>query len=214
MDRRGSGASDAVPLKAIPTWEELAEDMTGVLDAAESKLTDLIGVNEVGPIAVLFAAMHPERVGSLILINTAARYMEAPDYPIWVGATALDAIFDLLASSWGSEEFAAATAPSRAHDREFHQGGGQDESGVSYAQHGRRSDAVLLEQHGRAPVPAVGADPDPGAPSHRQPFHAPRPRAVPRRPHFWRNLRSDARWRHGASLWSQRNCGDCRVPDG
>ncbi len=119
MDRRGSGASDAVPLKAIPTWEELAEDMTGVLDAAESKLTDLIGVNEVGPIAVLFAAMHPERVGSLILINTAARYMEAPDYPIGVGATALDAIFDLLASSWGSEEFAAATAPSRAHDREF-----------------------------------------------------------------------------------------------
>jgi class 3 adenylate cyclase len=119
MDRRGSGASDAVPLKAVPTWEELAEDMSGVLDAAQSELTDLIGVNEVGPIAVLFAAMHPERVGSLILINTAARYMEAQDYPIGVAPAALDSIFDLLTSSWGSESFAAATNPQRVHDREF-----------------------------------------------------------------------------------------------
>jgi class 3 adenylate cyclase/pimeloyl-ACP methyl ester carboxylesterase len=119
MDRRGSGASDAVPLKAIPTWEELAEDIIGVLDAAESELTDLVGVNEVGPIAVLFAAMHPERVGSLILINTAARYMEAPDYPIGVAPAALDTIFDLLTSSWGSDAFAAATNPTRVDDREF-----------------------------------------------------------------------------------------------
>ena len=119
MDRRGSGASDAVPLKAIPTWEELAEDIIGVLDAAESELTDLVGVNEVGPIAVLFAAMHPERVGSLILINTAARYMEAPDYPIGVAPAALDTIFDMLAATWGSDEFAAATNPTRVDDREF-----------------------------------------------------------------------------------------------
>jgi len=119
MDRRGSGASDAVSLNAVPTWEELAEDMSGVLDAAQSGLTDLIGVNEVGPIAVLFAAMHPERVGSLILINTAARYMEAQDYPIGIAPAALDTIFDLLTSSWGSESFAAATSPQRVHDREF-----------------------------------------------------------------------------------------------
>jgi class 3 adenylate cyclase len=118
MDRRGSGASDAVPLKAVPTWEELAEDISGVLDAAESELTDLVGMDEVGPIAVLFAAMHPERVGSLILINTAARYVEAPDYPIGVTPAALDTIFDFLTTTWGSEAFAAATAPTRVHDRE------------------------------------------------------------------------------------------------
>jgi class 3 adenylate cyclase/pimeloyl-ACP methyl ester carboxylesterase len=119
MDRRGSGASDAVALKAIPTWEELAEDIIGVLDAAESERADLIGINEVGPIAVLFAAMHPERVGSVILINTAARYMEAPDYPIGVAPAALDTIFDLLTASWGRDAFAAATNPTRVDDREF-----------------------------------------------------------------------------------------------
>ena len=32
FDRRGSGASDPVPLNAIPTWEDLAEDLTAVLD--------------------------------------------------------------------------------------------------------------------------------------------------------------------------------------
>ena len=119
MDRRGSGASDALPLRAIPTWEELAEDIAGVLDATESTVADLVGVNEVGPIAVLFAAMHPERVGSLILINTAARYMEAPDYPIGVAPAAIDAIYDLLMSTWGSDAFVAATNPTRANDREF-----------------------------------------------------------------------------------------------
>jgi class 3 adenylate cyclase/pimeloyl-ACP methyl ester carboxylesterase len=119
MDRRGSGASDAVSLKAIPTREELAEDIIGVLDAAQSELADLVGINEVGPIAVLFAAMHPERVGSLILINTAARYMEALDYPIGVTPAALETIFDVLTSSWGSDAFTAATNPSRVEDREF-----------------------------------------------------------------------------------------------
>ena len=119
MDRRGSGASDAVPLQAVPTWEELAEDIRVVLEATGSERADLLGINEVGPIAVLFAAMHPDRVGSLILVNTAARYMEAPDYPIGVSPADLEMIFDLLMSTWGSEDFARATNPTRVNDREF-----------------------------------------------------------------------------------------------
>jgi pimeloyl-ACP methyl ester carboxylesterase len=53
LDRRGSGASDAVPLGAIPIWEVLAEDMTAVLDATGSTLTDVMVTNEAGPIAIL-----------------------------------------------------------------------------------------------------------------------------------------------------------------
>lgn len=34
FDRRGTGSSDPVALNAMPTWEELTEDMTAVLDAA------------------------------------------------------------------------------------------------------------------------------------------------------------------------------------
>lgn len=122
MDRRGCGASDAIPVGAVPTWETLAEDMTAVLDAASSKLTDVVGVHEVGPIAVLFAAMHPDRVRSLILINTAARYLEADDYPIGVAPTAFEALMDLFAATWGTEDNAELANPGRVHDREFIRG--------------------------------------------------------------------------------------------
>ena len=104
MDRRGCGASDALPLGAIPTWEALAEDMTAVLDAVGSNLTDVVGVHEVGPIAVLFAAMHPDRVRSLILINTAARYLAADDYPIGVAPVAFEALMEMFAATWGTDE--------------------------------------------------------------------------------------------------------------
>src|SRR5579872_3870282 len=46
FDRRGSGASDALPLNAIPTWEELAEDLTAVLDAVGSERTALAATVE------------------------------------------------------------------------------------------------------------------------------------------------------------------------
>jgi hypothetical protein len=52
FDRRGSGASDPLPLNAVSTWEELAEDMTAVLDAAGSNLADVAGMNETGPMAI------------------------------------------------------------------------------------------------------------------------------------------------------------------
>jgi class 3 adenylate cyclase/pimeloyl-ACP methyl ester carboxylesterase len=119
MDRRGSGASDPVPLMAVPTWEEMAEDITAVLDATGSDVTDVLALNEVGPIAILLAAMHPERVGSLVLVNTTARYAAAADYPIGVAPDVIDAICDVMASSWGSEEFAAMTDPGQANDPEF-----------------------------------------------------------------------------------------------
>jgi class 3 adenylate cyclase len=119
MDRRGSGASDPVPLMAVPTWEEMAEDIMAVLDVTGSDVADLLALNEVGPIAILVAAMHPERVGSLVLINTAARYAAAADYPIGVESDVIRAIGDVMASTWGSEDFAAVTDPDQANDPEF-----------------------------------------------------------------------------------------------
>jgi pimeloyl-ACP methyl ester carboxylesterase len=82
FDRRGTGASDPVPLNAMPTWEELTEDMTAVLGAAGSERAAIFATLDTGPIAILFAAMHPERVSALVLRNTTARYLEAEDYPI------------------------------------------------------------------------------------------------------------------------------------
>jgi class 3 adenylate cyclase len=119
FDRRGTGASDALPLNAIPTWEELTEDMSAVLAAVGSDRTAVMANLDVGPVAVLFAAMHPEIVSSLVLVNSAARYQLAEDYPVGVAPAAIDALVAMLASSWGTLELASLTNPDQADDPEW-----------------------------------------------------------------------------------------------
>lgn len=60
FDRRGTGASDAVPFKAMPTWEEWTEDIAGVLGASGLERTAILATLEAGPIALRYAAMHPK----------------------------------------------------------------------------------------------------------------------------------------------------------
>jgi pimeloyl-ACP methyl ester carboxylesterase len=72
FDRRGIGLSDAVPDTAMPTWEEWADDVRAVLDAAGSERTVVLAESEGGAIGLLFTAMQPERVSGLILANTTA----------------------------------------------------------------------------------------------------------------------------------------------
>jgi len=90
FDRRGTGASDPVPLRALPTWEAWAEDLRAVLDAVGSRRAALFSALDSGPISILFAATHPERVSALILFNSTARYMVAEDYPIGVAPEGID----------------------------------------------------------------------------------------------------------------------------
>ena len=105
LDRRGTGASDGVPRNAIPTWEEWTEDIESVLDAVGSKRTSILATVDAGPIAILFAAAHPERVDSLVLCNTSARYLIADDYPIGFTPEAVDFVIEFVRSHWGTPEF-------------------------------------------------------------------------------------------------------------
>lgn len=123
FDRRGTGASDPVALNAMPTWEELTEDMAAVLDAAGSNNTAIFANLDTGPIAILFAAMHPERVSALILRNTTARYLEADDYPIGMPPSVADAIVEMSATMWGTEEFSRLANPSHTGDDEWNRWG-------------------------------------------------------------------------------------------
>jgi class 3 adenylate cyclase len=105
LDRRGTGASDGVPHSAIPTWEEWTEDIECVLDAAESEQASILATVDGGPIAILYAAVHPERVDSLVLCNTSARYVVADDYPIGFTPEALGLVVAFLRTHWGTPEF-------------------------------------------------------------------------------------------------------------
>jgi pimeloyl-ACP methyl ester carboxylesterase len=119
FDRRGTGASDGVPRSAIPTWEEWAEDVGAVLDAAGSKQAAILAPLDFGPIALLYAALHPERVRALVLLNTACRYLAAEDYPIGASPEAVDALVEMLGTLWGTPELVQTISASMADDSEY-----------------------------------------------------------------------------------------------
>jgi pimeloyl-ACP methyl ester carboxylesterase len=82
FDKRGTGVSDPVPLSNLPRLEEWMDDVSTVMDAAQIERAALVGDTEGGPMAMMFAASHPERVSALVLVNTFARWRRADDYPI------------------------------------------------------------------------------------------------------------------------------------
>jgi class 3 adenylate cyclase len=118
FDRRGTGASDPVTSGAPPTWEDWTEDISAVLNAAGSKRAVLFASTDCGATAILFTAMHPDRVSALVLHNTAAKYTAAPDYPIGASPDAIGAMRDLIETQWGTEAFAILVAPEGANDPE------------------------------------------------------------------------------------------------
>jgi class 3 adenylate cyclase/pimeloyl-ACP methyl ester carboxylesterase len=123
FDRRGTGASDAVPDTAMPTWEEWADDVRAVLDAAGSERIAVVAENDGGPTGLLFTAMQPERVSALILANTTARSLRADDYPIGLAPEVVDLFAEVTRAGWGTPEAVALAFPSRANDPEFRQWG-------------------------------------------------------------------------------------------
>ena len=116
FDRRGTGASDGLPRNAIPAWEEWADDIGAVLDAAGSDTAAIWAALDAGPIAIMFAASRPERVSALILADTAARFLKADDYPIGMSQATVDAVVETVGSLWGTEEFLAVNNPGLADD--------------------------------------------------------------------------------------------------
>ena len=102
FDKRGTGLSD--PVSEAPTLEQRVDDVRAVLDAAGSERAALIGVSEGGPMSVLFAAAHPERVSHLVLHGAMGRTTEAPDYPWAAPADALrESALEFIEPFWGRE---------------------------------------------------------------------------------------------------------------
>ena len=59
FDKRGMGMSDRVP--GATTLDERMDDIRAILDAVGSERAAVMGESEGGPLALLFAAAHPER---------------------------------------------------------------------------------------------------------------------------------------------------------
>jgi len=120
FDKRGTGVSDPVPLASLPTLEEWMDDVPTVMDAVGLDKAALLGDTEGGPMAMMFAATHPQRVSSLVLTNTFARWRRADDYPIGMPEETRAKLVDRYEQHWGvTSEILRLTAPTVADDVRF-----------------------------------------------------------------------------------------------
>ena len=103
FDKRGMGMSDRVP--GATTLEVRMDDIRAVMDAVGSERAAVMGESEGGPLAILFAAAHPERTVGLILQGAEVRERRDEDWP-WGECT--DAEFEAYITSipehWGKGE--------------------------------------------------------------------------------------------------------------
>jgi pimeloyl-ACP methyl ester carboxylesterase len=119
FDKRGTGLSDRVPVKLLPTLEERMDDVRAVMDAAGSERAALFGVSEGGPMSMLFATTYPERVSALVLYATYAKRVRSAGYP-W--APTLEEHRERLEAverDWGGPVDVGVWAPSNANDERF-----------------------------------------------------------------------------------------------
>lgn len=99
-DRRGTGLSD--PADHVLTLEERVSDLSAVVDAVGEERPSLSGTGDGGAIAIMFAAMYPERIHRLCLYGTAARFsQDPPDHPWGFSSEEITQQLDEIDQHWG-----------------------------------------------------------------------------------------------------------------
>ena len=117
VDPRGTGLSDRA--QQYPPMEDQVDDILSVLDAVGSRSAAFFVFSQAGPIAMLFAATHPERTRTLVLYATYAMNGLAEDYPWGRSTEWLDNFDRLIEREWGTGFFLPQIAPSRVDDPSF-----------------------------------------------------------------------------------------------
>jgi class 3 adenylate cyclase len=111
FDKPGTGLSDAV---ASPrSLEALAEDVLAVMDAAEAEQPVLFGASAGGPLSMLLAAAHPERVRALVMYAVFVKGMADDRHP-WAVTEHQWAQIEAVIDHWGEGSMIDLVAPSLA----------------------------------------------------------------------------------------------------
>ncbi len=115
FDRRGSSMSDGGELGV----ENELGDVTAVLDAVGSERTAIVGYVAGAPLAALYAARFPERVGALVLYSSMLYATRDEDLPWAQTPEEREARFAQILDSWGQGANLEALAPSAADDEQL-----------------------------------------------------------------------------------------------
>jgi class 3 adenylate cyclase len=117
FDKREQGLSDRTGRP--PTLEDSMDDLLAVLAMTGAERPALFGISEGGPMSMLFAATHPDRVSSLVLYGTYARMSRAPDFPHGVPEAAFDRWRDRIHREWGGPAGMELWAPGEEGNEAF-----------------------------------------------------------------------------------------------
>ena len=103
-DHRGCGLSDREVSDL--SLETAVRDLEAVVDKLGIERFALLGMFQTGPVAIAYAARHPERVSHLILWCSQARFEDVASAPRVKTArvlreTLIESDFDLLCEMWG-----------------------------------------------------------------------------------------------------------------
>jgi len=79
LDKRGTGLSDRAV--GVADLQARMDDVRAVMDEVGLDRAHLLGVSEGGPMSILFAATYPDRVLSLTLVGSFARFTRSPSHP-------------------------------------------------------------------------------------------------------------------------------------
>ena len=116
-DRRGWGLSERFSPDAVPPLETLTTDLLTVMDAASSSRAVVFGSWDCGPLAMLLAAAHPDRVAGLVLCDTFPTFALTQDTPTMPTSAGWEAIDTELRDHWGRDfEDEAWDGPPRPRD--------------------------------------------------------------------------------------------------
>jgi pimeloyl-ACP methyl ester carboxylesterase len=119
FDKRGTGLSDPVPVRELPSLDTRLDDVRAVMEAAGSRRAVLMGVSEGGPLCSLFAATYPERTEALVMIGSYARRLFDDDYPWGPTRETHDRFCQTIIDEWGGPVGLEERAPSVADDAAF-----------------------------------------------------------------------------------------------
>ena len=78
FDKRGVGISDPVPLQSLPPIDAWIDDVRAVMDAASSDRAALMTTIGGGMMSLVFAALHPDRLRALIVVDGATHPDDRP----------------------------------------------------------------------------------------------------------------------------------------
>jgi pimeloyl-ACP methyl ester carboxylesterase/DNA-binding SARP family transcriptional activator len=101
-DERGCGMSDWAVAASSFTLDAWVRDLEAIVDTLGLERFPLLGVSQGGPIALTYAARHPERVSHLVIYGTCTRSTWARATPTERRSVA--ALAELIRVSWGSDQ--------------------------------------------------------------------------------------------------------------